>query len=129
MRPIVRTSDRCILVGMFEHRTKPLLHPHLFAWRVLRHLGIALLMLGVSLAIGMAGYMVFEALPLVDAFLNAAMLLGGMGPVHLPKTDAGKVFAGSYALYAGLIFLVSVAVFLSPLVHRAFHQFHLEGKD
>lgn len=114
---------------MFEHRSRPLLHPHLFAWRVLRHLVLATLMLGVSLAIGMAGYMHFESLSLADAFLNAAMLLGGMGPVNPPQTTAGKVFAGSYALYAGLVFLVSVAVFLSPMVHRAFHQFHLEGKD
>lgn len=96
---------------------------------MLRHLLLALMMLAVSLVMGMAGYMVFESLSVVDAFLNAAMLLGGMGPVNPPQTTAGKVFAGSYALYAGLVFLVSVAVFLSPLVHRAFHQFHLEGKD
>ena len=114
---------------MFEHRSKPLLHPHLFALRMLRHVAIALGLLGLSLALGMAGYVYFEALPLADAFLNAAMLLGGMGPVNVPVTLGGKVFAGCYALYAGLVFLVSAAVFLSPLVHRAFHQFHWDGKD
>lgn len=116
-------------VPMFEHRSKPLLHPRLFALRMLRHGAIALGLLGLSLALGMAGYVYFEALALEDAFLNAAMLLGGMGPVNAPLTVGGKLFAGCYALYAGLVFLVSAAVFLSPLVHRAFHQFHWDGKD
>lgn len=114
---------------MFEHRSKPLLHPRQFALRMLRHAAVALGLLGLSLAIGMAGYVYFEALALEDAFLNAAMLLGGMGPVNAPQTVGGKLFAGCYALYAGLVFLVSAAVFLSPLVHRAFHQFHWDGKD
>lgn len=113
---------------MYEHRSKPLLHPHQFAVRMLRHLSLALLLLVVSLALGMAGYVYFEGLPLEDAFLNAAMLLGGMGPVNPPKTTAGKFFAGTYALYAGLVFLISAAVFLSPMVHRAFHEFHWDGK-
>jgi hypothetical protein len=116
-------------VPMFEHRSKPLLHPHQFALRMVRHLTLAMLLLAGSLGIGMAGYVYFEALSLEDAFLNAAMLLGGMGPVNPPQTTAGKIFAGIYALYAGLVFLISVAVFLSPLVHRAFHEFHLDGKD
>lgn len=114
---------------MFEHRSTPLLHPRLYALRVVRHFVLATLLLGVSLGIGMAGYAGFESLSLVDAFLNAAMLLGGMGPVNPPVTTAGKIFAGVYALYAGLVFLVSAAVFLSPVVHRAFHQFHLELQD
>lgn len=114
---------------MFEHRSTPLLHPRLFALRMLRHLVLALALLGLSLGLGMAGYMAWEGLSPVDAFLNAAMLLGGMGPVNPPQTTAGKLFAGFYALYAGLVFLVSAAVFLSPLVHRAFHQFHLDGRD
>lgn len=114
---------------MFEHRSKPLLHPHLFVLRMVRHGLVALAMLGLSLGIGMAGYMYFESLSLVDAFLNAAMLLGGMGPLYAPQSTAGKIFAGTYALYAGLVFLVSVAVFLSPLVHRAFHRFHWSGKE
>lgn len=114
---------------MFEHRSKPLLHPHQFALRMLRHLSLALLLLALSLGLGMAGYMYFESLAVEDAFLNAAMLLGGMGPVNPPQTTAGKIFAGTYALYAGLVFLICAAVFLSPLVHRAFHQFHWDGKD
>jgi hypothetical protein len=60
----------------------------------------------------------------VDAFLNASMLLGGMGPVDAPRTSAGKLFAGIYALYAGLVFLVIVGIILAPIVHRILHRFH-----
>jgi hypothetical protein len=80
--------------------------------------------LAVSLGVGMLGYASFERLPWMDAFLNSAMLLGGMGPVNPPKTDAGKLFAGLYALYAGLIFIVSAALLFTPIVHRIIHHFH-----
>ena len=75
----------------------------------------------------MIGYVEFEDLHWVDAFLNAAMLLGGMGPVHLPLTEAGKLFAGFYALYAGLVLIVVAAILISPVVHRVLHRFHWEG--
>ena len=71
--------------------------------------------------------MAFEHLDRIDAFLNASMLLGGMGPVDLPRTEAGKVFAGLYALYAGLVFLVTVGLVFAPLIHRIMHRFHLEN--
>ena len=77
-----------------------------------------------SLGIGIAGYMYFEHLSWVDAFLNTAMLLGGMGPVNPPLTDAGKLFAGIFALYAGLVFIVSGAILITPIVHRVLHIFH-----
>jgi hypothetical protein len=82
-----------------------------------------------SLAGGMAGYMYFERLPWRDAFLNAAMLLGGMGPVESPATPGGKLFAGLYALYAGLVFLVAVGIVLAPVVHRLLHQFHWDQRE
>jgi hypothetical protein len=72
----------------------------------------------------MLGYMHYEQLPAVDAFLNAAMLLGGMGPVDPPQTVAGKLFAGAYALYAGLLFLLSAALMVTPVLHRLLHRFH-----
>jgi hypothetical protein len=75
---------------------------------------------------GMAGYRYYERLPWLDAFLNAAMLLGGMGPVEEPQTAGGKLFAGLYALYAGLVFLVATAIILAPVVHRLLHKFHWE---
>jgi membrane protein implicated in regulation of membrane protease activity len=77
-----------------------------------------------SLVLGMAGYAYFEQLAWRDAFLNAAMLMGGMGPVELPVTPGGKVFAGLYALYCGLGVLVAAAILLAPVFHRFLHRFH-----
>ena len=91
---------------------------------MLLHFVAALALLLGSLMLGMAGYEYFEQLPWRDAFLNAAMLLGGMGPVDAPRTDGGKLFAGLYALYAGLVFLVAVGLIFAPVVHRVMHKFH-----
>jgi hypothetical protein len=74
----------------------------------------------------MAGYEWYEQLSWRDAFLNAAMLLGGMGPVNAPATPGGKLFAGLYALYAGLVFLIVAGLLLAPVVHRILHRFHWE---
>ena len=113
---------------MYESRTEELLTARGFARRVVRHAAAALALVIFSVALGMAGYMYFEHLPLRDAFLNSAMLLGGMGPVDSPKTDGGKLFAGCYALYAGLVFLISVSVVLAPMLHRLLHRFHWNQK-
>jgi hypothetical protein len=80
-----------------------------------------------SLILGVAGYMFFEKLTVTDAFLNASMLLGGMGPVNTPVTTAGKIFAGIYALYAGLVFIATAALMLTPVIHRVIHRFHWDG--
>ena len=109
---------------MYEARRHPLLTRARFVRRLALHTLAALLLLLASLALGMAGYAGFEGLHWRDAFLNAAMLLGGMGPVDAPKTDGGKLFAGLYALYAGLVFLVSVSLVLTPILHRVMHKFH-----
>ncbi len=77
----------------------------------------------------MAGYVAFERLSWIDAFLNASMLLGGMGPVNAPQTVAGKLFAGLYALYAGLVFIVTAAVLFAPILHRVLHRFHWDQKQ
>jgi hypothetical protein len=95
-----------------------------FAKRLALHLCIALLLLVVSIGAGMLGHKHFEGLPALDGFFNAAMLLGGMGPVNVPVTAGGKLFAGLYALYAGLIFIVSAALILTPIIRRILHKFH-----
>lgn len=95
--------------------------------RWLRHALVALVLVVASLLIGIAGYARYEHLSPVDGFLNSAMLLGGMGPVDAPKTDAGKLFAGFYALYAGLVFIVAMGIAFAPVVHRVLHKFHLES--
>ena len=109
---------------VFEHRHVPLLPRPMFLRRLANHFAIALAVLGVSLIVGMAGYEYFEELSWRDAFLNAAMLLGGEGPVESPQTPGGKVFAGLYALYAGVIFIIVTGIVLAPVVHRLLHRFH-----
>ena len=111
---------------MYESRRQPLLAPHAFLRRLVAHLAAALVLLGGSVAMGMAGYMHFEKLSALDAFLETAMLLGGMGPIHAPVTDAGKLFAGWFALYAGIVFIATAALLLGPLAHRVLHRFHLD---
>ncbi|GAB6195129.1 hypothetical protein [Lysobacter xanthus] len=109
---------------MYESRRHPPLTRRQFGRRVAVHALAALALIGASLVIGMAGYMGFEGLGLADAFLNAAMLLGGMGPVDDPGTLPGKLFAGVYALYAGLVFLVAAGLVVAPIAHRLLHRFH-----
>jgi hypothetical protein len=114
---------------VFEHRLHRPLTRAEFAKRLARHAAAAAVLMILSLGIGMAGYAYFEGLDWRDAFLNSAMLLGGMGPVDAPKTPGGKVFAGCYALYAGLVFLIAAGLLLAPVVHRLLHRFHWEGKE
>ena len=109
---------------IYESRKHPPLSRARFTRRLLRHFAAAAAILLFSLVLGMSGYMYYENLPWRDAFLNSAMLLGGMGPVDPPKTNGGKVFAGLYALYAGLVFLIAVSVVLVPVLHRVMHKFH-----
>jgi hypothetical protein len=106
-----------------SRRERPLPRPA-FLRRLAVHFAITTVVLGVSLAIGMAGYIHFEQLTWRDAYLNAAMLLGGMGPVNAPHSNAGKLFAGTYALFAGLVFIVAAGLLLAPVLHRMFHTLH-----
>ena len=112
----------------YERRGQRLLDRRHFARRMVAHLVVSLAALAVSLLLGIAGYVGFEHLTWTDAFLNAAMLLGGMGPVNAPQTQGGKIFAGVYALFAGLVLLVAAGVVVTPLVHRLLHRFHFEEK-
>jgi hypothetical protein len=92
--------------------------------RSLGHFCAAAVVVFVSVRFGMWGYEHYEGLPARDAFLNTAMLLGGMGPVNAPQTPAGKLFAGWFALYAGLVFLVVAGLILAPMVHWLLHRLH-----
>jgi hypothetical protein len=115
------------VAAMYEPKSKAPLPRHQFMQRIFKHISVAVLLLIVSLFIGMAGYAYFEHLGWLDAFLNAAMLLGGMGPVDAPKTDGGKFFAGCYALYAGLVFVVTAGLIFTPVLHRLLHKFHWDA--
>ncbi len=109
---------------LYETKTQPPIGRIHFIRRMLNHLYIALGLVLLSVVLGMTGYILFEHLSLTDAFLNTAMLLGGMGPVNMPATEAGKLFAGFFALYAGLVFIATAALMLTPIIHRVIHRFH-----
>ena len=93
---------------------------------MMRCLGIAFVMIAMSLLAGVCGYHFLEDLTWLDAFLNASMILGGMGPVDPVKTTSGKLFAGCYALYSGLVVIATAGVLLVPVLHRLLHKFHAE---
>ena len=109
-----------------EHHSKPLLSRAQFLQRVLKYSMAAIIFLTLSLSVGIIGYMVLAQLSFVDAFLNACMILGGMGPVDALKTDGAKIFAGIYALYSGIAFLTTFAMFILPFAHRFLHILHLK---
>jgi hypothetical protein len=114
---------------MVERRYRPLLPKAAYYVRVVRHAAMALGLVAVALGIGIAGYHGFEGLAWIDALVNAAMILGGMGPVNPLHTAAGKVFAAAYALFSGLAFLVIVGVLFAPVIHRFLHRFHVETES
>jgi hypothetical protein len=113
---------------MYEPRSQKPISRASFLQRMGGQMLWAALLLVASLGVGMAGYRALEELSWIDAFLNAAMLLGGMGPVDEPKSFGGKLFAGLYALYAGLVFIVTAALLFTPILHRLLHHFHWDGK-
>ncbi len=110
----------------FEHHKRPLLPRRAFFRRQARYTGLSLAILAVSLGLGTAGYHAFGGLSWSDAFLNASMILAGMGPVDRMDTQAGKLFASFYALYSGIAFLTLAAVLFAPGYHRFLHKLHLD---
>lgn len=111
---------------MRPHKKHVAPHPWLVAGQMALRAWTLLPLAAATLGLGMAIYHWVEGLPWPDSFLNAAMLLGGMGPVDPLKTTAGKWLAGGYALFAGLVFIVVAGVMLAPMVHAVLHRFHLE---
>ena len=111
---------------VLEKRAHKVISRHRFFARM----GLAILLwcglTVVGLAIGMAGYAHFESMSWTDAYVNAAMILSGMGPVGELKTQAGKIFAGSYAIFSGLIIVIATGFILAPVFHRVLHRFHME---
>jgi hypothetical protein len=116
----------------YEQRHEPLLPPDLYRERLLRHAALAFGVIGVSLVIGIAGYRLTGGYSWLDSLYNAAMILGGMGPVSggaATTPAAVKWFASFYALYCGVTLLTSVGVLFAPVVHRILHRFHLAGDE
>ena len=111
---------------MYEHRSEPLLDRPRFLQRVARHGFVSFLLAGFSLLLGTAGYHFAAGLGWLDAFLNASMILTGMGPVNDLTTPAAKLFAACFALYSGVVFLVAATVLIAPILHRLLHRLHLK---
>jgi hypothetical protein len=116
-------------VTHFERSGQPVASRRKFVARMSVALGLWALLTFAGLAVGIAGYAFFEGMSFVDAFVNAAMILSGMGPVGELKTNAGKIFAGWYAILSGLIIVIATGVILAPIFHRVLHAFHVETKD
>lgn len=114
---------------MFEPHTAPLVSRGVFLRRLAVHGGYAAALMVVSVVGGVAGFHDLAGQAPLDALLNTTMLLGGMGPVGEIQSDAGKIFASAYALYAGLVFIGITALLLAPVLHRFMHRFHLEDED
>jgi hypothetical protein len=118
---------------MFLSRLETKCQPLISRLKFLQRLGRCTLAAGVliflSMLAGMAGYHWFEGFSWLDSFDNAAMILSGMGPLSVPRTPMGKLFAGCYALYSGLVLIIATGIILAPIIHRVMHRFHLEEDD
>jgi hypothetical protein len=113
----------------FESRGQPLAEPQSFALRFARNALWSFGIILIWLVIGMAGYAGFEGMSMVDAFVNAAMILSGMGPVQELHTAGAKIFAGLYAIISGIVIFGVAGIALAPLFHRMMHRFHLQDDD
>ncbi len=113
----------------FEKRYHKVASRHVFAARMARAVGLWLAITAFGLIVGIAGYASFEGMSLTDAFLNAAMILSGMGPAAELKTPSGKLFAGFYAIFSGLVIVIATGFVLAPIFHRVLHKFHVETRE
>lgn len=112
-----------------EHKRQPLASRRLFAKRLAGSAALSATLIFLSLVGGMAGYHHFEKMSWIDAFVNAAMILSGMGPLGSLQTWNGKAFAGLYALYSGLVLILAMGIVIAPIVHRVLHRFNLEAEN
>jgi len=118
-------------VGIFqyENRSEPLASTRVFVRRVALHGGAAAVLVLAALLVGMVGYRATEGMAWIDAFVNASMILSGMGPVGELHHPAGKIFAGCYAIFSGVALLVIVASMLAPAIHRMLHRLHVDDSE
>jgi hypothetical protein len=120
--------EESIVKLTFEHFSDPLSSQVKFLLRLTRNFLAGTAIIIISLFLGMIGYRYYEGMSWTDAYLNASMLLSGMGPIGSPVTEAGKLFAGTYALYSGFVVILASGIVLAPVIHRFLHRFHLSGE-
>jgi len=114
---------------MYESKNEPLLSKRDFSHRMFRHCGLALLIVISTLALGVAGHLLFESVAWHDAILNTSLILAGIGPYILPSSITGKIFFSVYGMLVGLVFIATLGLVLAPLAHRLVHKFHLDDDD
>lgn len=110
----------------YEKRHEPLATSSRFRARMVNNATVGVAIVLFALVIGMAGYAGLEDMSLIDAFANSAMILSGMGPLNPLHTFAGKLFAGLYAIFCGLLIFAVAGLILAPVLHRILHRFHIE---
>jgi len=114
---------------MYESKNESLLHPRDFTYRIFSHVGLALLVVAFTLAIGVLGHLLLEPVEWHDAILNTALILAGIGPYIVPASVMGKIFFSLYSILVGLVFVATLGLVLAPLAHRIIHKFHLDDDD
>jgi hypothetical protein len=114
---------------MFERKHEKLAPMSVFVRRMAASVGMAVLLIAVALFIGITGYHWIAGFGWVDSFLEASMILGGMGPVNPLATAGAKIFASLYALFSGLVFIAIMGIVLAPVTHRMLHKFHIDEED
>ena len=114
---------------MFEHHKEQLASRNAFVSRQVKYFFLSLVILSVSIGIGIVGYHIFGRLSWIDSFLNASMILTGMGPSDNLDTTEGKLFASFYALFSGVAFLTFIGVLFAPIYHRFLHKFHFDYQE
>lgn len=114
---------------MVEKLHEPLLSLRKFFGRLAVSIVAGIILITLAMLIGMIGYHVFEEMPWIDAFVNSAMILSGMGPIGTLKYHSGKLFAGFYALFSGFVFIAIIGVVFAPVIHRFYHKLHIEKRS
>lgn len=114
---------------MYESKNTPLLPGRHFTLRLLRHVGLAAIIVGITLSVGVLGHLWLEPIHWHDAILNISLILAGIGPFIMPATVAGKLFFALYSILVGLVFVATLGLVLAPLAHRLIHKFHLDSES
>lgn len=114
---------------MKKLNNKNILPPKEFAKRVFNYAVFSLSLLSLSIGIGILGYHYIGELKWIDSIYNASLILAGMGPVDVLISDSAKLFASIYAIFSGVVFLSTVAIFFAPFAHRLMHLLRIEEID